>query len=235
MAEDPNVIRQNIEQTRSALTEKLETLEAEVKGTVQGAKATVDNTIETVKSTVQETIHSVKRTFDLAYQTEQHPWPMVGGSVVAGFVCGHLFDALTAVGRHHGHGFGHAPRYEPPRYEPPPAASSLASQSAAAADRPNGFTGGPSAAPSAGESSMSSLLQWVSRQFGPEIEQLKGMAIGAAVGVVRDLVKRNIPEHLGPQVEEVMNNITSKLGGQPVRGEVLSSAGQRQTQGPAHW
>jgi hypothetical protein len=226
MDEDPNVIRQNIDQTRSALTEKLETLEAEVKGTVQGAKASVDNTIETVKDTIQ----SVKRTFDLAYQTEQHPWPMMGGSVVAGFVCGHLFEALTATGRHAAH--DHRPQE---RHEPPLSASSFASQAAAAAERPNGPTGGAYAAPA--PSATSNLLHWVSSQFGPEIEQLKGMAIGAAVGVLRDLAKRNVPPHLAQQVEELMNKVTSKLGGQPVQGEVLSSTGPRprQTQTDAHW
>ena len=41
MDQEPDVIRQDIEQTRESLTEKLETLECEVKGTIADAKDTV--------------------------------------------------------------------------------------------------------------------------------------------------------------------------------------------------
>src|SRR5262245_5136733 len=90
MAEEPDVIRQQIDETRSSLTEKLETLEGQVRGTVREAKASVEDTIESVKASVQHSVASVKRTFDVRYQTERHPWAMVGGSVVAGFVIGSL-------------------------------------------------------------------------------------------------------------------------------------------------
>src|SRR5919204_42605 len=59
-----------------------------VRGTVQSAKATVEETIENVRSKVQETVQTVKRTFDLPYQVERHPWAMVGGSVLAGYLAG---------------------------------------------------------------------------------------------------------------------------------------------------
>src|SRR5437588_98198 len=94
MDQEPDVIRQDIDETRSSLTEKLETLEAEVKGTVQDAKNTVEDTIHNVKSTVHETVESVKRTFDLPYQVRQHPWPMLGGSVVAGFILDNVTSKL---------------------------------------------------------------------------------------------------------------------------------------------
>jgi hypothetical protein len=39
---------------------------------------------------VDDTFRVVKRTFDLPYQVEQHPWMMVGGAVVAGYMLGCL-------------------------------------------------------------------------------------------------------------------------------------------------
>ena len=39
--------------------------------------------------------YAVKRTFDLRYQTQQHPWLMVGGSVMAGFTAGKLLGRWT--------------------------------------------------------------------------------------------------------------------------------------------
>src|SRR5262249_54043362 len=92
MDAEPEVIRQDIEQTRSALTEKLETLEEEVMGTVRNAKETVEETIENVAETVQETVETVQRTFDLEYQMQQRPWVLIGGSVGAGAAVGYFAD-----------------------------------------------------------------------------------------------------------------------------------------------
>jgi ElaB/YqjD/DUF883 family membrane-anchored ribosome-binding protein len=105
------VIREQIEETRSSLTEKLETLEGQIRGTVVEAKETVEDTIENVKSTVQDTVQTVKRTFDIEYQVEHHPWAMLGGSVVAGYLVGHFLNREQN---------GHVPAQEPPRAEPAP-------------------------------------------------------------------------------------------------------------------
>src|SRR5437667_3076637 len=88
MDPEPDVIKHEIDETASSLKDKLETLENEVLGTVKEATETVEETISNVKETVQDTVQAVKRTFDLRYQTEQHPWLMVGGSAAAGFVAG---------------------------------------------------------------------------------------------------------------------------------------------------
>jgi len=59
--------RQDIADTRSAITEKLTVLE----------------------DRVQETVDGVKHTFDLHYQVKQRPWLMFGGSLLVGYVVGH--------------------------------------------------------------------------------------------------------------------------------------------------
>ena len=58
--------RQDIADTRSAITEKLAILE----------------------DRVQETVNGVKHTFDLHYQVKQRPWLMFGGSVLVGYMLG---------------------------------------------------------------------------------------------------------------------------------------------------
>ena len=55
--------RQDIADTRSAMTEKLAILE----------------------DRVQETVDGVKHTFDLQYQVKQRPWLMFGGSLLVGY------------------------------------------------------------------------------------------------------------------------------------------------------
>ena len=58
--------RQDIADTRSAITEKLTVLEERV----------------------QETVNGVKRTFDLHYQVKQRPWLLFGGSLLVGYMLG---------------------------------------------------------------------------------------------------------------------------------------------------
>src|SRR5262245_19695984 len=106
--EQPKVIRHQMEETRASLTEKLETLEHQVVGTVQGATSAVTETVENVKEAVQETVEtvkdsvrgtveSVKETFDLARQVDSDPWLMVGGSAALGFLCGRLVPRIGAA------------------------------------------------------------------------------------------------------------------------------------------
>src|SRR5262249_32139604 len=174
MDAEPEVIRQDIEQTRSALTEKLETLEDEVMGTVRNAKETVEETIENVTETVQETVETVQRTFDLEYQMQRRPWVLIGGSVVAGVAVGYFADSLRAratawEGSRQGPGCGPEtgygatafrtpqPEYAPPRREGP------------------------------------TFLQSLFSRFDKEIGLVKELAIGYAAGVVRDLIKETLP------------------------------------------
>src|SRR4051794_29513643 len=101
MDNEPEVIRQQMDETRTALTDKLELLEQQVVGTVQDAtsavaetvgtvKQAVQDTVQSVKETVHETVESVKETFDLKNQVERRPWMMVAGATALGFLGGYL-------------------------------------------------------------------------------------------------------------------------------------------------
>jgi ElaB/YqjD/DUF883 family membrane-anchored ribosome-binding protein len=221
MDQEPDVIRQEIEQTRSALTDKIETLESEVRSTVLNAKETVEGTLENVKETVQETIenvrdtfegtvqnmkssvqetvHSVKETFDLPRQVDRHPWGMLAGSLLAGFVTGRLLE-----GQRRGYHWGTDHWVSRMGYASAPVPGNRAPERHAPAERPS--------APSSSEHGWTDTLY---NQFGDEINMVKGMAIGAAMGVVRDLIKQSLPQ-LAPQIDELMNRTTSKLGGEPI-------------------
>src|SRR5437879_4896653 len=112
-------------ETRAAMTEKLEVLEKRVRDTVESAKSmgedmlenvkgTVDETVgavketvgdarsavegivENVKDTIDDTVTRVKQSFDLHYQMDHHPWVMLSGSVLAGYLLGGLGTRNTA-------------------------------------------------------------------------------------------------------------------------------------------
>jgi ElaB/YqjD/DUF883 family membrane-anchored ribosome-binding protein len=99
MDPQPDVIREQIEETRSSLTDKLETLEAEVKETYVSAKESVEETIHNVKETVHNATETVKRTFDVRYQVDRHPWGMLGLSLVGGLLLGGFLGRRMRGGR----------------------------------------------------------------------------------------------------------------------------------------
>jgi ElaB/YqjD/DUF883 family membrane-anchored ribosome-binding protein len=222
MDKEPDVIRQEIEQTRSSLTEKLETLESQVKSTVHNVTAKVEDTVETVKSkvegtvdavtsTVESTVQSVKETFNLERQVRQHPFAMAGGTLLFGAAAGYFLTSLRrpAMPRHWS-----APR---PAAAPAPA--------------PQRLTGGNGAS-RVPEPARPGLLSGLLEQFGPEIDKLKSTAIGMVLGAARDLLKEKLPPSLSGHVDELVDNVTRKAGGEVIRGRVLPES--HEAEAPAY-
>jgi len=196
-------LQQEMAETRASLTEKLETLEQKVVGTVENATNTVSETVDAIKETVHETVasvqegvkggvDSVKEVFDLPAHVDKHPWLMVGGSVAVGYCVGTLLmqnshrEAAPAVSS--GAMFGNAyagNAYTPapqPRTQNVPAPASVAEPSA-----------------------------WES-----EISKLKGLALGMLFGTAREMLVQSLPEHMGEQLKEIVDNVTRKVGGEPL-------------------
>lgn len=200
MDDQPEVIRQQMEETRTSLSEKLEALENQVVGTVQETVGAVTETVETVKETVQETVGAVKETvqdtvttvrdaLDIELQVRRRPWLMFGGSIAVGYLAGALI--------------GRRPQYRPratPFYGP--------SRMTEAPRESNGAAAHAEPQPS--------FLSKVAEAIGPELGKLKGVAIGTLMGTVRDAVVRSLPPETGTRLREVMDDVTKKLGGEPV-------------------
>ncbi len=201
MAEEPDVIREQIDETRSSLTQKLETLESQVRGTVQNARATVEETIETVKCTVENTVNSVKQTFDLPYQVRQHPWGMVGGAAGVGFVLGAVAYRLR----------GELGRLHPATTVNGPTPVNLSDRSASGVASLSDLTN---------NQTQPSFLSTLLHQFDSEIGKVKEVAIGTAMALARDWVKQSVPQ-LAPHIDEIMNSATAKLGGRPINEPLM--------------
>jgi len=232
MENEPDLIRDQMQETRMALTDKLEALEKRVVSTVQDTtstvaetvstvkkavedtvgtvKDTVQNTVDTVSGTMQQTVSTVKETFDLPRQVDRHPWLMLAGSVAAGFVAGQLLPSASAGSR----------KAEQPRGFVPSSSrfpESLARNTAAEAPGHNGAK-----AKEAGEEE--NWLGGMLEPFREEIEKLEGLGIAAVVGVMRDLVTQSVKGEIGERLGEWMNGLTEKLGGKPLREPILESA-----------
>jgi uncharacterized protein YjbJ (UPF0337 family) len=219
MAEEPDVIRHQIDETRESLTEKLETLEGQVKdavgtvtetietvkntveSTVESVKSGVEHTVENVKTSLSDTVDSVKETFDLSRQIDRHPWGAVGCSLLAGMATGYLFGGSRQRWPHSWQGIPGMNQLIP-GYQPSRPAEAPRQDFQQEPSRP-GF--------------LTNLLG----SFEGELDKIKQTAIGALVGMARDAIKQALPPSLADNVTEIMDNVTRRAGGEPVRGPVL--------------
>jgi ElaB/YqjD/DUF883 family membrane-anchored ribosome-binding protein len=211
---DPEQIRQQMEETRTALTEKLEALESQVTDTVKTATEAVSEATENVKETVEtvtegvkETVSTVAETFDLRRQMEKRPWLVFGGSVALGCVVGYLVS-----GRHHRYRYYYqgprTPSVPPPL---PPARTESAGLSASE------LSAAPQRAPEPSRPQGPSTFSWL----GEQLSHFKGIAVSTLMAAVRDLVSRNLPESISQRVTEEIDQMTRRMGGEPIRGSVL--------------
>ena len=92
---DIDETRKRIAAAQLAMLEKLETMEKQIRDTVAGAQSAIDDVVTNVKGTISDTADSVKRTFDVPYQTRQHPGLVVGSAVVIGYLLGGRGVATT--------------------------------------------------------------------------------------------------------------------------------------------
>jgi len=224
--EDQNEsIMKDMEVTRSALTEKLEALEStvlektkpvaeavervseaaagiaeDVKDTVHGVK----DTVHEVKETVAETVDTVTSAFNLRQHAERHPWAAFSFAATAGCILG------TVLGRAGQRTRRRSISSSAPRPKHGKGGGNGWSHRAEPAQHTDG------AQPAAQES-----------LFADELRRLKGLAIGALMGVVRDLAKRVLPDALSQKVAEEVDGLTSRLGAEPLRGSVLGEERQR--------
>jgi hypothetical protein len=204
MPPETEVIKQQMGQTRASLTEKLETLENQVLGTVQDTTSTVSGTVHDVRATVRdtmqdmratvcETVATVRDAFDVPRQMQNHPWVLLGGAVVAGYVGGRVLESIEE-GRF------------PPRIAFSGATDPLASERLVAE---------PARAVAPAAPRLPSFLKSLADTFAPELAKLKGVALGMAMGVVRDKLSQSIPPQYQGDLTEMMNRLTVTLGGEP--------------------
>jgi len=219
MSDQPEVILQQMEETRSDLAQKVRTLEQQVVDTVaeantavaetvENVKETVENvkdafqeTVDTVKEKVEETVESVKNAFDLSQQWDRHPWALMGGAVALGYLGGYLLGTTrTSSSR----GERRAGSYVP------------------SSSRAEGVVNGSASNGAASKQpSRPGWLDTLREHFGTEIDKVKALAIGTSLGLVRDLLVEAAPETLRSSLADMVNSFTTKLGGEPIEGPVL--------------
>jgi ElaB/YqjD/DUF883 family membrane-anchored ribosome-binding protein len=227
MDDDPEVIRNQMEETRSSLTDKIEKLEEKVTATVQNTTAAVTDTVASVKDAVHETVDSVKGTvsntvetvkdvFDVPGYFRDYPWAAFGASVAVGFAGGTLLG--TGV-----HARGDRITDLHSRGQP------VTATTRATHGPSTSHNGGPKKRAQAGSFTASpahathGLVTDIASKFGDEIGKLKGVALGAVFGLVRDWIGRSAPGEVSQRLGQVIDDVTRKLGGEPIKGNLMDS------------
>jgi len=215
-----------MEETRSALQEKLETLENQVKDTVTETTQAVTNTVEavkdtvetvkesveetvgTVKETVTETVQSVKQSLDLHRLTQDHPYAMFACATALGFVGGKLLISMT----------------RPPaenHFTAPVPFSAASSYSG----RENGFHKEEPQEPV--QAPRKSWWSFLTEHYGNEINKLKGLAIATVGNLAAEMITEKATPELGRRAKEVIDNVVSKLGAEPLHEPIVAPEPQR--------
>lgn len=205
---EPEVARQQMDDTRASLTDKLGTLEQHVVDTVQGATDAVADTVENVKDAVHETVENVKDTLNISLQVRRHPWGMMVGSVALGYLGGYLLYRAGSARAKPSDLTSQPPA--PDRVTTPPNGVSTRHRSAG--------TSGDKPAPEAARGpSEPGWLSGAKAQFGPEITKLKELVVGTVLSAVRDMITQAVSEPMKAELANVMDSITVKLGGEPTQ------------------
>jgi ElaB/YqjD/DUF883 family membrane-anchored ribosome-binding protein len=212
------VIRDEMEQTRANLADKLGALENQVRETVSGATEAVSSTVEGVKEVVEnvtETVESVTETFNVSKHVEKHPWLALGAALAAGFVVAQILE-------------GRSPPV-PPSPEPylPPQAQPRHVQSEA--PREPGLLGSlESMIPNVKDllpdakdllPDLKALLPDVKGAMNTAVSGLSGLAVGTLMGVVREIAAEAMPGQWGGELTKVVDQVTERLGGKVLPAE----------------
>ena len=185
--ENEELIRQRMEKTRESLTEKLETLEDKLVGSVQEVTSAVRETVVGVKETMHESVESVKDAVDIPAHVQHRPWLMFGGAILGGYVLGSLLTRETQA---------NARRL-----------------SATQTKRPSTGNGHHKPAP---PPEQPAKPEGGFHAIEPELQHLKGLALGVTLGTIREMVVSEVPSHLGDELRSIIDSVTRKLGGEPI-------------------
>jgi hypothetical protein len=130
----------------------------------------------------------------------RHPLLMVGGAMAVGYVGGLLLRPSAPVPTQ--------PAFGPTAHQH----TASPAQSAPISEAVSGW------------------LYQLAGVLGIDARRLKRQAVGAAVGVARDLIAREIPKEVQPLWENITRTLTLRLGGEPIPGPLIPPAEERPDQ-----
>jgi len=223
---DPEVIQAQMDETRHRLAENLDKLTRQTADTVQEVASSVSQTVESVQEsveavtdavqgsveavteTVHETVGGMKNLFDIAGHVDRNPWLMVGGATALGFFVSRMLMPPA-----------------PSREALPPPPSFLPATPAPAKVPETSFEPSSGARRLEGhwpeehtheKSESKGFLEGLTESYGPMLDKLKSFAIGAAMGVARNVIAPSGAAGIASDIRGMIDNFTKQMGGEPI-------------------
>ena len=228
MDQKSDLIKEDIEETRHDLADKLSSLEGQIRDRVENAKETV-------------------RQFTPAYQVDNHPMVLLGGTVAAGVLTGYLLGR-NRVPQRAWHGTIDAAREYAPSYLSTSEYEDAGFGEGGLNDsdfrareqqyhRPGRVSRAAHRIADAGGHLKERVRErapeyWssFSDQFSDEIDMVKGMALGAIFNFAQDFAKRSFPK-AADAIDEVLGSAMNKVGARSPHHQEGSGWESRGSQG----
>jgi len=209
------VIREQMEEKRASLADKIEALETQVRETVQTASDTVSSAVEGAKEVVSsvtegtkdviekvsETVDAVKEKLSVRRYVEHYPWASVGVSVAAGFCLAQLLPAHRRTSGDRSEAL-------------PPASSGGYSSGSSAASM---YQSPASEPPRRQESTHGALSGVMSKAAGT----VGGLALGTLMSAIKGLVTHSLPQQWQNELTRLVDDVTTQVGGKVMQGNPL--------------
>jgi gas vesicle protein len=222
MADHVEIMKKQMDDTRTSLADKIEALEDQVTDTVKEATTDVSNTVKTVKETVEEVTgdvkeavndvthtvagtvedmaHNVARFVDVSGHVRRHPWIGFGGAIFLGYVAARFLGARREGSNESSRSF-----------REPASLSTLAATPPRSESR-----AGVRRAPEAPKSA------WPQGWVWKELDRLKNIAVGSVLGMVRDLAAAKLPEAISKKICEEVDRVSDDLDAEKIDQPILS-------------
>jgi ElaB/YqjD/DUF883 family membrane-anchored ribosome-binding protein len=237
---ETEVIQAQMEETRTRLAENLDKLTRQTSESVQEVTSTVSETVEAVQEsveavteavqgsvaavtdTVSETVGGVKDFFDLPGHVERHPWLMVGGAAAVGFMACRMLSppAQSRVAL-------------PPPAASPPAPAPVKEPEANLETSPgaNRLEGHWPEERSEKKHESKGFFEGLTETYAPLLDKLKSFAIGAAMGVARNVIVPTAGAGIASDIRGMIDDFTKQLGGEPIADVPQANKDQKDNKG----
>jgi hypothetical protein len=172
---------------------------------VASVKDSVHDTVENVKD-------SVKATFDFERHVQQHPWAMLAGAAVVGYVAERVLTRLTAP------------------VQQVPQANNLAAPTFATTEIVRHHRRGNGKATTSHQAKQSApgggFWGFLTSHYRDELEKVKSLAVSALGGAAREIITEAVAPAMAERIKDVIDGVTVKMGGQPFEDPILDFGGR---------
>lgn len=196
----------SVAEATASVVESVQNATESVTETVGNVHEVVQGTVESVRSSVSGSIRAMKESLDLSRAMQRHPWSTLAGAVVVGFIGGKLMEKSADGKRFPGQADGYGPGQSASGVWASPSTSlaqgmgygSASTDVTSSVERREPAQTAQSASPRASQPRSG----WASELKDALQGELGRFAVGASLGVLRELISQSVTPKMKHHVHE---------------------------------